>query len=247
MDKRQDRMRGRRGPQGGQPRRRTAVRTTWAVGAVAVLLFCAACTQSAGSPSPTTTVITGTSTTIQTTTTGTTTVVTTGTVTLTGPTLTSTSVITLPPSTIGPPPPTAEPAAVPGPCPYLSADDVTSINGQHHGATSLIAVEPYPVCTFTRSDGSYLASTRIVQAATPAEAAAAVNQHAPIDQSNPASDPAGWTGGAMSTPKGIPGNDQVRSVYAVSKGTIAIIAMSNQPQSIKGRQMVDLIVKKLGL
>jgi hypothetical protein len=37
------------------------------------------------------------------------------------------------------------------------------------------------------------------------------------------------------------------SVYAVSKGPIAVVAESNQQQSIKGRQMVIKAVTNLGL
>ena len=37
------------------------------------------------------------------------------------------------------------------------------------------------------------------------------------------------------------------SVYAVSKGTIAVVAESNQQQSIKGRQTGDHRVANLGL
>ena len=102
----------------------------------------------------------------------------------------------------------------------------------------IISVKPEPICVFYRSDGGYMASVRVILAATPQAAIAAVNQHVPIADSFPVSQPAGWSGGAMPTPKGIPGNDQVASVYAVSKGKYAIVAESNQAQSIKGRQMV---------
>ena len=51
----------------------------------------------------------------------------------------------------------------------------------------------------------------------------------------------------MATPDGVPGYPDANSIYAVSKGTIAIIAISNQAQSIKGRQMVEQIVANLGL
>ena len=37
------------------------------------------------------------------------------------------------------------------------------------------------------------------------------------------------------------------SVYAVSKGPIAVVAESNQQQSIKGRQLVVATVAALGL
>ena len=190
------------------------------------------------SPSTTRTSIVGTSTS-------------TSTITTTLRTLTVTAsdrtTVTAVPSTVGPPPPTREPAPVPGTCPYLSDADVMADNGQHTGQTSVIATKPYPVCVFTRADGGYLATTRIVVATTAAQAAAAVNQHVPVGRSNPASFPAGWSGGAMATPDGVPGYPNAGSIYAVSKGTIAIIAISNQPQSIKGRQMVEQIVANLHL
>lgn len=160
-----------------------------------------------------------------------------------------TTVVTTPtePTLIAPPPTTSEPPAAPGTCPYLTDQQVEDANGQHTGVTSVIRVEPYPVCVFTRSSGGFLAATRIVRAATPEQAAAAVNEHVPIGESYPVTHPAGWTGGAMSTPHGLPGYPDAGSIYAVSKGTIAIIAISNQKQSIKGRQMVTDIVANLGL
>ena len=51
----------------------------------------------------------------------------------------------------------------------------------------------------------------------------------------------------MPTPDGIEGNADVQSVYAVSKGRTAIVAESNQAQTIKGRQMVIEVVANLGL
>ena len=123
--------------------------------------------------------------------------------------------------------------------PYLAYDVVADINGQHTGTTQIIDVAPYPVCVFTRSDGTPLASVRIIQADTPQSAVAAVDAHVPIEGSDPASQPPGWTGGSMVTETG--------SIYAVAKGTIAIVAESNQQQSIKGRQMVIQTVTNLGL
>lgn len=137
------------------------------------------------------------------------------------------------------PPATDEPAPVAGTCPYLSDDTVADINGQRTGVTTVIEVDPHPICTFTRSDGGWLATVRIVQADSPAAAAAAVDQHVPVESSNPADDPAGWTGGSMATGDG--------SVYAVAKGSVAVIAEANQPQSIKGRQLAVNAIANLGL
>ncbi|WP_420122297.1 DUF2020 domain-containing protein [Nakamurella sp.] len=138
-----------------------------------------------------------------------------------------------------PPAATDEPAAQAGPCPYLSDDQVADINGQHTGTTTIVAVDPHPICTFTRSDGGWLATVRIVQADSAAAAAAAVDQHVPVEKSDPADDPVGWTGGSMPTDRG--------SVYAVAKGQVAVIAEANQPQSIKGRQLAAAAIANLGL
>jgi len=138
-----------------------------------------------------------------------------------------------------PPPATDEPAAISADCPYLSDTDVADINGQHTGQTQIIDVKPYPICVFSRSDGGWLATVRIIQADTPEAATAAVDAHVPIESSDPASQPPGWTGGAMVSAD--------RSVYAVSKGPIAVVAESNQLQSIKGRQLVIKTVAALGL
>lgn len=161
--------------------------------------------------------------------------------------------VTGPPDTVTGPPDTTTaaasttlPAAQVGECPYISAEDVKNINGQHYGPTSIIPVKPYPICIFTRSDGGYLATTRIVVAATPAAAVAVVNSYVPVEASFPVNDPAGWSGGAMSLPHGNADNPKNQSIYAVSKATIAIIAESNQLQSVKGRQMVEQIVKNMG-
>ncbi len=138
-----------------------------------------------------------------------------------------------------PPGPTDEPAPVAAACPYLSDDEVADINGQRTGQTTVVDVSPQPICTFTRSDGGWLATVRIVQADSAEAAAAAVDQHVPVEESSPADDPAGWAGGSMPTADG--------SVYAVSKGTVAVIAEANQPQSIKGRQMAVTAIEHLGL
>lgn len=160
-----------------------------------------------------------------------------------------TTIVTTPtdPTLIPPPPSTPEPAPTAADCPYLSNAEASEANGQRIAKTETIATEPYPICVFYRPDGTVMAATRIVVADTPDAAVAAVNQHVPVDESFPATHPAGWSGGAMSTPDGLPDYPDAGSIYAVSKGTIAVIAVSNQKQSIKGRQMVIDIVTNLGL
>ncbi len=155
---------------------------------------------------------------------------------------TSTVTMTSAPTAAGtaqPPPPTPEPPPTDAPCPYLSDADVESINGQRAGQTQVVAVLPYPICRFTRTDGDWMGEIRIVQADSPESATAAVDVAAPVDSSDPANLPAGWAGGSTLLAD--------RSVYAVSKGTIAVIAESNQLQTIKPRQMAVQTIAALGL
>lgn len=160
-----------------------------------------------------------------------------------------TTIVTTPtdPTLIPPPPSTSEPAAERGECPYLTAAQVRDANGQNVGVIETIATEPYPVCIFHRPDGTVMAALRIVVADSPEAAAAAVNQHVPIADSFEVSKPEGWLGGAMGNLHGVDGYPDGQSIYAVAKGDTAIIAVSNQKQSIKGRQMVTDIVENLGL
>lgn len=139
-----------------------------------------------------------------------------------------------------PPASTAEPAPVAGECPYLAADVVSDITGQRHGETQISATEPYPICTFYRSDGGYMAMVRIIVAQTPQEAIAAVDQHLPRDQSDEATKPEGWSGGLMSTPDD-------HSLYGVSKDKIAVIAEENELVSIKARNLATCAIYGAGL
>lgn len=150
-------------------------------------------------------------------------------------------------TTVGPPRATAEPTPTTGVCPYLSADVVSEITGQHHGQTQLVQFDPHPMCVFYRSDGVRLGSVRVVQAASAAAAAAAVDQHVPIAGSQPASQPAGWTGGSSTTPGQMTQDSTAMSVYAVSKGNIAVVAEEDESPSLKARLMAVCAIYGLGL
>jgi UPF0176 protein len=146
-----------------------------------------------------------------------------------------------------PPRATAEPPATAGECPYLSADVVSDITGQHHGQTQLLALQPSPMCVFYRSDGGRMGSVRVIRAASAAAAAAAVDQHVPIAGSQPATQPAGWTGGSKTSPGQMTQDSSALSVYAVSKGNIAIVAEEDESPSLKARLMAVCAIYGLGL
>ena len=134
-----------------------------------------------------------------------------------------------------------------GDCPYLAADVVSEITGQHHGPTQIVVVTPYPICQFYRSDGGWMASVRIVAADSPGAAVAAVNQHVPIEGSQPANQPAGWTGGSKSVGQKVADCTDCHSWYAVSKGRIAVVAEQNETPSIKARSIAICAIVNLKL
>ncbi|WP_285610788.1 DUF2020 domain-containing protein [Actinokineospora globicatena] len=137
---------------------------------------------------------------------------------------------------------TAAPAApepvADGPCPYLESSVVADANGQHVTKVRTSADKPHPACFFYRPDGSVQLTVR-VYSGEPAIAKLVVDEAAPIATSNPASTPAGWTGGSLSGDKG--------AVYAVSKAGTAVVVSTNQEQTIKARRITESVITSLGL
>jgi UPF0176 protein len=135
--------------------------------------------------------------------------------------------------------PTADADAVRGACPYLNEDEVQADTGQRVGGIRIRPAEPQPVCEFLRNDGESLATVRVLQLDSEATAVMAVDHYVPRGASNPESRPAGWSGGSLATDGG--------SVYGVSKGSTAVIAETNQKQSVYARLLVAHAIGNLGL
>jgi len=134
-------------------------------------------------------------------------------------------------------PPDPEPGATED-CPYLDKEFVAESNGQHVSKVRVSADQPHPACFFYRPDGKIQLTVR-VYVGDPATATALVNKAAPVDSTNPASDPSGWKGGYQSSDDG--------AVYAVAKGDAAVIATTNQKQSVKARTVVKKAIAALKL
>ncbi len=134
-------------------------------------------------------------------------------------------------------PPDPQPGATED-CPYLGSEVVAEANGQHVSKVRVSADQPHPACFFYRPDGKVQLTVR-VYVGDAKTATALVNKAAPVDSSNPASDPAGWKGGYLSTDDG--------AVYAVAKGPAAVIASTNQKQSVKARTVVKKAIAALKL
>ena len=135
--------------------------------------------------------------------------------------------------------PAVDADAVDGPCPYLTKDQVQADTGQRTGATRVRPADPQPVCEFVRSDGDFLATVRVLKLDSEAVAVGAVDFYVPRDASNPETRPAGWSGGSLATDDG--------SRYAVSKGDYAVMAETNQKQSVYARLLVLHAIENLGL
>ncbi len=223
----------------------------WWVAAVAVVLGLSACTtttltptDTTSSPAPTTSVSTSPEQSTQATAPGSTaaTDAPSSEITPTDPTSDATtasasaSEVTATPATYTPP---VDAAPVDGACPYLDRDQVQSDTGQRTGTPQIRPAEPQPVCEFVRNDGNYLATVRVLQLNSDATAVAAVDHYVPRDASNPETRPSGWTGGSLATDDG--------STYGVSKGTYAVIARTNQKQSVYARLLVEHAIADLGL
>jgi UPF0176 protein len=134
-------------------------------------------------------------------------------------------------------PPDPQPGATED-CPYLGSTFVADSNGQHVSKVRVSTDQPHPACFFYRPDGKVQLTVR-VYVGTATTATALVNKVAPVETSNPASDPTGWKGGYQSAADG--------AVYAVSKGGAAVIATTNQKQSVKARSVVRKVITALKL
>lgn len=134
-------------------------------------------------------------------------------------------------------PPEPQPVAA-GPCPYLATDFVAAANGQRVSAVKLSADRPHPACFFYDRAGKLQLTVR-VYVGEPAVATALVDHAAPVDSSNPATEPPGWQGGYQQTGEG--------AVYAVAKQGTAVVVTTDQPQTVKARTVTKQTVSALGL
>ncbi|MBB5156989.1 DUF2020 domain-containing protein [Saccharopolyspora phatthalungensis] len=134
-------------------------------------------------------------------------------------------------------PPDPQPTGA-GPCPYLTNTFVADANGQRVSKVQTSADKPHPACFFYALTGKLQLTVR-VYSGDPAVAKALVDNAAPVDTSNPATDPAGWQGGYQSTEAG--------AVYAVVKGGAAVIVTTNQKLTVKARSVARQAISALGL
>ncbi|WP_197319529.1 DUF2020 domain-containing protein [Saccharomonospora sp. NB11] len=122
-------------------------------------------------------------------------------------------------------------------CPYLDTEFVAQTNGQRVGSVRTSAEDTHPACFFYRPDGDVQLTVRVYVGEEDV-ARALVDEAAPVDTSNPTSQPTGWEGGYESRDDG--------AVYAVSKGGHAVVVTTNQQQSVKARTVAFEAITRLG-
>lgn len=124
-------------------------------------------------------------------------------------------------------------------CPYINTQWLQDTNGQRVTAVGVDNTLNPPACVFWSYPEDPQATILVRTFDNPQLAIDMVNWAAPIDTTDPAKEPAGWDGGRFGS--------EDRSLYAVSKGSTAVVVFSNQGQSYKAQQIAEKVIGNLGL
>lgn len=129
-------------------------------------------------------------------------------------------------------------------CPYLDTQFVAETNGQKVTAAGTDPRFDTPACVYWSYPEEPQLQVIVRHAATPEEARAVVDWAAPIDLTDPAEEPAGWSGGRAGGGV-IPGRSG--AVYAVAKDSTAVVVLTNQKESVKAQLIAEKSIANLGL
>ncbi|HET9117297.1 MAG TPA: DUF2020 domain-containing protein [Pseudonocardiaceae bacterium] len=146
-----------------------------------------------------------------------------------------------PPVVAGPLVPPAPQPVAEGPCRYLSAALVQAANGERVAKVRVSTTgtdQPYPACFFLTANGTVQLRTWIVVGTTKM-ARATVDSAAPVNTSDLAGLPGGWSGGSQPTAEG--------AVFAVARQGTAVVITTNQHQTISARQIAQQVITTLRL
>ena len=138
-------------------------------------------------------------------------------------------------------------------CPYLDTQWFADANGQRVTASAVDARFDPPACVWWSYPPEPQAQVIVRHMGEGNEGVKAaievVNAAAPIDSTEPADKPDGWDGGRGATTPEVAGGvygDQ-GSVYAVQKGSTAVVVFSNQQQTVKPQMIAEKVIENLGL
>ncbi|SDL98836.1 UPF0176 protein [Corynebacterium mycetoides] len=131
-----------------------------------------------------------------------------------------------------------------GACPYLDAPWVAEANGQRVTAVGVDQRFDTPACVFWSYQDAPQLTVLVRHMPTPADAMAVVDWAAPIEYTEPASDPEGWDGGRHGG-GAVPG--RVGAAYSVAKGPVAVTVFTDQDESVKAQVVAEQVITTLGL
>lgn len=146
---------------------------------------------------------------------------------------------TAPPATSDPAPPVPDLRPVAdGPCPYLSDEEASELNGEKVVSVRTDPqVEP-PGCFFYTYGDRIQLTTSVFTVADEQVARRLVDESAPVAETERADVDGGWTGGKSGGPTG--------ALLAVFRDDRVVVVQSTQEQSIKVQRVAERIIPRLG-
>lgn len=129
-------------------------------------------------------------------------------------------------------------------CPYLDTQFVAEKNGQRVMDEGVDKRFDTPACVFWSYEDAPQLQVIVRTTSSETEARSVVEWAAPVEFTDPAEEPAGWSGGRAGD-GAVPGSDG--AIYAVSKGETAVVVFTDQAESVKAQEIAEETIKNLGL
>ena len=126
-------------------------------------------------------------------------------------------------------------------CPYLDTQWVADTNGQRVTGVGVDERFSTPACVFWSYPEEPQLTVIVREMDTIDEAIAVVDWAAPVETTELAEEPAGWSGGRLG------GTGGSGALYAVQKDTVAVVVFTNQDQSLKAQLVAETVIDNLGL
>jgi len=127
------------------------------------------------------------------------------------------------------------PAPVEGRCPYVDADSVAGVVGQHISRTTVTPTRPHPGCSFYRPNGERAVEVAVSMRPGPVQA-----QNEAISIGGRAANPVDGLGdgGVVAVTAG-------GAVLAVSKGRTLVVVRINQRSSLEAKEIARYVVSRI--
>lgn len=123
-------------------------------------------------------------------------------------------------------------------CPYLDTRWVAETNGQRVTGSNVDTRFEVPACVFWSYPEEPQLEVIVRQLPTAAAAGAVVDHFVPVDGSELAELPGGWSGGRM-------GATGAGAAFAVARGGDAVVVRTNQEQSFKAEQVAAEVIRNV--